>query len=366
MQVKDFDFKAFLDYKEKKDLNYRRFLQGGDWSVPIAQLASSTHWQGICRYKEKSLEAQLDFLTDTVKLETDFVFGYLEPWMGVGIYAAAYGCKYIWHGNESPQVLPIYHSLDDVRGVKHPSICECEEMSATLDMIRYFKEQTGGMLDISMTDTQSPNDTGSMILDTTEFFAATLDEPELLDPLLNSITRLIIEFSERQMEIIGENLALPGHIMPSSREGSGISVSDDNMTFISPRSYIDTCRTYNTKLSDHFGGVAIHTCGNAGHNLELLRDTRGLQMVDLALGFTADPSPNQAQRVADVFRGTPVIVKAKVGWDEIDLIAPLIDPGVKLVVHLFTSGDIDERNRQFEAARKTVDALMSAYEDCSE
>jgi len=358
MKAKDFNFNAFLDYKEEKDKNYTRFLKNDVWEIPIIQMASSSYWEGICRYKEKSFEAQLDFLTDTTKLKTDLVFSYLEPWLGVGIYAAAYGCKYIWHGNDSPQVLPIYQSLDDVRSIKHPSIESCDEMNAVLEMIKYFKEQTGGLLDISMTDTQSPNDTASLLLSTTEFFTATLEEPEALESLLNSITKLIVEFSECQMELIGDSLALPGHIMPSYRCGSGISISDDNMAFISPPSYAETCVPYNSKLSNHFEGISIHTCGNAGHNLALLRDTPGLQMVDLALGLVADPSPNDATRVADVFRNTDIIVKAKVGWDEIERITPLIDPSIRLIVQLFTSGTIDDRNRQFNSAQEAINQLI--------
>ena len=137
MRVKDFDFDGFLKYKEEKDKDFKRFLLNESWEIPVVQMASSVHWQGICRYKEKSLEAQLDTLTEAIRLKTDFMFGYIEPWLGVGLYAAAYGCKYIWHKNDSPQVLPIFNSLDELKHIKHPSIGQCEEMLTVLTMIHY-------------------------------------------------------------------------------------------------------------------------------------------------------------------------------------------------------------------------------------
>ena len=361
MKPKDFNFDCFLRFKEEKDNNYARFLENNSWDIPIVQLASTDYWTDICRRKEESLESQLSFLTDTVSLATDLAFAYLEPWMGVGVYAAAYGCKYEWRKGVSPQVRPIFDRLEAIERIRHPGIHACEEMDAVLEMIKYFKLQTGGELDISYTDTQGPNDTASLMIESNEFFTATLECPERLTPLLSSITKLIMEFSDAQRELIGDCLALPGHIMVCSKESSGISISDDNMVFVSNRPYEDTFLPYNNQLSRHFGGIALHTCGNAGHNLDLMKSTDGLFMVDLALGHVADPTPCDACKVAEVFRGSGIIIKAKTGWNEIDKIRPLIRPDLRLIVHLFTEGSTDERNRQFHNAKQDVERIKGLW-----
>jgi len=359
MRAQDFNFEKYLAFKEEKDKSYTRFLENKYNEVPIIQMASGEHWSGLCRYKEESLEAQLDFLTDSMSLKTDFIFGYLEPWYGVGIYAAAYGCKYIWYGNDAPQVLPVINKIDELKDFKHPSIYDCEEMLAVLDILKYFKDKTGGVLDISLTDTQSTNDTASLIMSTEEFFGASAEEPEILDPFLTSITKLIIDFSECQMEAIGDCLAAPGHIMVSLRGGKGISISDDNMSFLSPTVYARTSLKYNDMISDHFGGIAVHSCGNIGHNLELLRDSKGIQIADLAVGNIPDPSPCDAAQVAKIFHNSQVIVKAKVGWNEIEKIAPLVSPEIRLIVQLATSGSVEERNCQYESAREEINNICS-------
>ena len=271
MKPKDFNFKKFFDFKEEMDKNYRRFLQKTSWEIPVIQsIPSSDHFLWACRDKESSLETQLQSLTDMTMLKTDLAFPYLEPWHGVGVYAAAYGCKYEWVPGEAPQTRPIFQSLDEIDNIKKPDMAACEEMMAVLEMIRYFKEKTGGELDISLTDTQSPNDTASLIVDTTEFFMATIEEPERLHPLMQSITDLICQFSDEQKNTIGERFTKPGHLMISSIDSSGISISDDNMAFLSPESYTNTSLRYNNILSDYFGGLAVHTCGNAVHKLNRL------------------------------------------------------------------------------------------------
>jgi hypothetical protein len=358
MKANEFNFERFFNFKEEMEKNYKRFLQNSSWEIPVIQsFPSREQFSWACRNKESSLEAQLQSLTEMTMLKTDLAFLYLEPWHGVGVYATAYGCKYEWVPGQAPQTRPVYQSLDEIDDIKKPDIASCDEMLAVLDMIRYFKEKTGGELDISLTDTQSPNDTGSLLVETTEFLTATIEEPERLDPLLQSITDLICQFSDEQKNIIGERFAKPGHIMISSTGNSGLSISDDNMAFLSPQSYTNTCLRYNNILSDYFGGLAVHTCGNAIHNFPILLQTRGLTMVDLAVGIVPDPTPNIPAEVADVFRGTNIIVKARLGWNEISKIEPLIDPGIRLIVQLITDGSIEERNRQYSNAKQEVETM---------
>ena len=361
MKAKDFQYDKFLYFKEEMDNNYKRFLQNSSWEVPVIQsLPSYEQFLGACRTRESSLESQLQTLTEMTMLKTDLAFLYLEPWYGVGIYATAYGCKYEWVPGDAPQVRPIYKSLDEIDNIKKPDIAACDELLVVLDMIRYFKEKTGGALEIVLTDTQSPNDTASLIMDTSEFFAATIEEPERLHPLLQSITDLICQFSDEQKNLIGERFTKPGHQMISLTDSSGISVSDDNMAFISNQSYNDTCLRYNNMLSDHFGGIALHTCGNAVHNFPRLLQTRGLNTVDLAVGNAVDPSPNDSAKVAEIFHGTDIIVKVRLGWNQIAGIEPLIDPGIRLIVQLLTEGSIDERNRQYSAAKQAVETIKQS------
>ena len=72
-------------------------------------------------------------------------------------------------------------------------------MSMVLDCIDCFRERTHDGLPIALTDTQSPFDTATLVLDAAEFFAACYAEPEIVAGFLQKITDLIVEFSRVQM-----------------------------------------------------------------------------------------------------------------------------------------------------------------------
>ena len=86
-------------------------------------------------------------------------------------------------------------------------------MQEVLDRIRWYRKVTHDQLPICLTDTQSSNDTASLIMETKEFFLVSSYEPERLERFMNAISELIIAFSEMQMEAIGQNISLPGHQM---------------------------------------------------------------------------------------------------------------------------------------------------------
>jgi len=357
MLGKDFPYAKFLKYKEVRDKELLKLYKGELNYVPVMQTPPSDFFGSISNTKEGSLAAQLDYLARYTELESDIAMTYLEPWHGVGLYAAAFGCEYEWSDHISPQTRAIYQTIDEVENLKYPSMNDCEIMNFILDSIRYFKEQTGGQIDITITDTQSPNDNASLILDSCEFFIATITEPERIERFMNQITDLTIEFTEKQFEVIGDCLTRPGHIMYSSREMPGISISDDNMAVISPASYEASALPYNNRLSEHFGGISIHTCGDFKATAPLVKRTKDLIIFDCALDLAADPNPNKASMVRETFKNTGTIVKTRLMHDNVEMLRDLLYPDVKLAVHIFTGGTNDEMNRQWFEAKEKINKM---------
>ncbi len=345
-------FNALIESKEKRLLD---LISGRDWFVPVMQRPGlSEQFGSLSGDRVKSLAYQLDFLHSYFDLESDFIYDYLEPWHGVGIYAAAFGCPLYWSPDTAPQTKPLYHTAEEVVRYKKPDIDGCEVMQMVLDTIHYFRQQTGDQLAISLTDTQSPNDTASLIVDTCEFFVLTRTDEDLVLPLLQDITDTIIRFSERQLEALGPTATRPGHLMTSSRKLKGISLSDDNMAVLDPLSYRIASKPFNEQLSRHFGGLAIHTCGDLTHTAPALLESEGLYMVDCPIGWAVDPTPNDPKALRDLFAGSGLLLKVRLGANELELLEPLIDPALKLVVELRTSGSTLEKNRQVEAAREAI------------
>ena len=184
---------------------------------------------------EKMLEHQMYNIEQTLRLDSDWV-PFLEPWHGVGIYADAFGSETSWPEDDYPWTEPCIEDISQVYKLKPAGAGESPLMGKVLKTIEYFKANSGGRIPIALTDTQSPMNTASLIVRTEELLMSCYTHPEAVHHLLDLITDLIIDFSKIQLEQIGENKAIPGHLFPAG--GSrGISVSDDNCSMVSPDIY---------------------------------------------------------------------------------------------------------------------------------
>jgi uroporphyrinogen-III decarboxylase len=289
-----------------------------------------------CSTAEKIAGNNLEAFERWAALDWTDELPYLEPWAGVGVYAAAFGAEYYWRESESPATHYRYHSLAEAKNAEYPAWEKNPVMRMVLDSIDLMNEKGGGALPIVLTDTQSPLDTATLIVDSVEFLTGCYEDPGTAKRLLGMVTDLIIEFSREQLRHTGPgNAARPGHIMVSSTSWSGISVSDDNLSFCSPDFNAEFALPYNYKLAEAFGGVAIHSCGNWAHTMKILEPEKGVTGVDFATSIEADPNPNSPAAAKEAVRGKRMIVKARAG-NNIEKIIPALEelaaPDVQLVI----------------------------------
>jgi hypothetical protein len=356
LDPKHFPYDRFNQFKAEKDAALVRFVQGQDTGdIPVLVQPPIDIWGVVAGDRLKSLERQLDAFQFAMQLPSDFAFTYLEPWHGVGVFANIFGCAVNWNDFDAPQTRPVIHSLDELRDLKKPDILKAELPQMILETIRYYRKVTSDQLEISLTDTQSPNDSASLIIDTSEFFAANLADMERLAPFMDLLTDVMIEFSDMQLEAMGERASHPGHIMPSSPRLAGISVSDDNMAVISRRAYANAALPYNNRLSRHFGGIALHTCGNFAQNYATVKQVEKLVMLDCALSG-ADPQPNDPRKLGEAFAGSGIILKVRLGsspqdWDALDA---LVRPGLRLIVQVSSDGDLANSSRMYEQLKERL------------
>lgn len=316
MDPKDFPYDLFNEFKTDKQADLIRFINSPDIEdIPVVVQPPSDIWGSVSGDRVLSLQHQLDALLLSMELQSDFVFTYIEPWHGVGVYANIFGCPVNWYDFDAPQTQPIIHSLDQLKTVRRPNILDAELPRMILETIHYFRDVTKDRLDIVLTDTQSPNDSASLIISTNEFFAANLVGVEHLAPFMDMLTDVMVEFSEMQFDAIGPIAVRPGHIMLSAPCLAGISISDDNMAVISKRAYTNAALPYNSRLGEHFNGIALHTCGDFHQNYEVVKQVKNLVLVDCHASG-ADPQPNNPRRLAEAFADTGIILKVGIGAEE--------------------------------------------------
>jgi hypothetical protein len=262
---------------------------------------------------------------------------HLEPWIGTGVYASAFGCGYLWRRGEAPDVRARFSRIEEVRGIAKPDWRSSPVMRMVLDAIDALLETTKGRFPVSSTDPQSPYDTATLALDTSEFFTACYTEPETVAAFVGTITELLMEFTRVQWDRIGAaRIARPGHSIPSLPGLTGINLSDDNLAVASPLVNERVSLPANRRLSEAFGGLFLHSCGIWHHTMRAAA-AHGATGIDCVVHRACDPTPDDAAAVRAALEGTGVMVRARFGQDIDRLLAdlPLIaGPGLSIIVDI--------------------------------
>jgi hypothetical protein len=153
----------------------------------------------------------------------------------------------------------------------------------------YFVTETAGRYPVAMTDLQGPLDTAYLVWESSAFMLAMYTNPKEVHHLMRLVTDLIIRYVKAQRARSPE--FLPCHYPPLwLPDGRGIAISDDGLAVISPKLYREFCLPYVNELSEEFGGVMIHSCGNFVHqfeNLERIHNLRGINFGATETPFAA-------------------------------------------------------------------------------
>lgn len=315
---------------------------------------------GRCNTLEQIWEENINYFDKQLDLMDDSL-PFLEPWVGTGAFANAFGCPYIWRENAAPVVHYRLHTLEELDTLPEPDMDQSPVMRMILDAIALFRERTQDQLPISITDTQSANDTATLVLDACEVMAGCYEDPARIHRFLDTVTKLIIDFTNRQIAAIGESrLARPGHIMVSDPSLVGISISDDNLAVVSAEIGREFCLAPDQQLADVFGGLAIHSCGRFQHLMPDIARMRNITLVDCAIDIAMDPNPNDPEAVRDAFAGSGIAVKPRgvCGLEPLlDVLPRLVHPDLKLILPVFGASTPAESREYYDAVTRKLDVL---------
>jgi hypothetical protein len=308
----------YAQRREQREPGLRRFWAGETRFLVVQR--PSYHLWGECNSVEAVYRNNLRHLESWLSIPWSDELPHLQPWFGTGVYANAFGCEYLWRDGEAPDTHLRYHTIEEVRHITPPEPQRSPVMRMVLECIDMLLERTRGKFPIALTDTQSPFDTSTLVLDTSEFFTACYTETETVEELMGAVTALIIDFSREQARRIGKDLlSQPGHVLPSLPGLGGITLSDDNLAVSSPQVNEKFSLRFNEIISRALGGVAIHSCGVWDHTMRLLPG-RGVHAVDCSVSPRWDPTPMKPEAVRDALADTGIVVKARCGGtpEEID------------------------------------------------
>jgi hypothetical protein len=229
----------------------------------------------------KFLAAQLEEIDGQSKLRGDLVPA-LCPTLGVIAIPSAFGSEVVWWENDFPAVRPLIGDRPElVRSLRRPKVTD-GQLGRILDTTRVFLDKTEGRMPIRLGDIQGPIDNAALIFGHTHFLEALITAPREVHALLDMITDLMIEFAAAQRGLVRAAGAefVPSSFQPWLPDGEAISVANDVGVMLSPALHDEFSVPYLNRLSDAFGGVYIHSCGDWTHlfpSLESVRGLRGLE-----------------------------------------------------------------------------------------
>jgi hypothetical protein len=229
----------------------------------------------------KFLRAQVEEIEGQLALRGDLVPA-LCPTLGVIAIPSAFGCEVVWWEKDFPAVRPLpIGDLGEVASIPKPGVRD-GELGRILDYTRYFIERGGGRFPIRLGDIQGPIDNAALILGHNAFLEGILTRPAEIHRLLEAVTELMIDFARAQRDLClraGVEF-VPSGFQPWIPDGGCLSIANDVGVMLSPARHDEFCVPYLNRISDAFGGIYVHSCGDWTHlfpSLEKVRNLRGLE-----------------------------------------------------------------------------------------
>jgi hypothetical protein len=238
------------------------------------QLAESLRWN---RFFEK---LQRFFYQD------DFI-PRLQPQLGIGVVASAFGAEVTFPEDQLPMTHPVIKPGEPASRVYEldPPAANTGQLGDVLEYTAYFNKNAGRQYPIALTDLQGPLDTAYLIWNTNDFMIAMLEHPKEVHYLMRMVTDLIIKFVKEMRS--RADWFVPAHFPPAHLpDGKGITISEDVLALLSPRMYEQFSLPYLNELSEEFGGIVIHSCGNIEHQLGVLEKVHNLRGINFGITET--------------------------------------------------------------------------------
>ncbi len=232
----------------------------------------------------------------------DFVL-HLQPQMGVGVFASALGCEMKFPPDQMPWThfrIKAGEPAEKVYDIEPPDVRD-GFLGDILDFAEYFNKKAGKKYPIAITDVQGPIDTAYLVWDSCDFMVAMYEHPKEVHHLMRLCTDLLIKFVKEYRTKVDE--MVPAHFPPAYLpDGMGIAVSEDALAVLSAKCYEEFSLPYINELSEEFGGIIIHSCGNFEHQLGVLEKVHNLRAINFGVTET------RFEAVWERFGGKTVII----------------------------------------------------------
>ncbi len=161
-----FNLEAYSEYEQSLLEGCKKFWLKKSGVLVYRRMRVAEVFSHGSRNMQDSLEWQLGALQKSMAYKAD-IPNFLEPWYGIGTIASAYGFDYQWPENQAPAVDGSFNTTAEALEYDPVPVENTRIGEHILRMITYFLDKTNGKIPISLTDTQSPLNSASYVVDST-------------------------------------------------------------------------------------------------------------------------------------------------------------------------------------------------------
>jgi len=277
-----------IDYATKRDIICRTWNLEATGSVPYTIEIGPPHFATKAFFDDDAAEFAWHTEYHTSRQGVaDFDMPNIKPNLGIGTIAAAFGCELRVNDEADPWTKTLINR--DCRQKVYELALPDPANNPIFQRVRQRINnlQAHGDMPLRLVNVASPLVTASMIWDYTDFIMALLESPKEVHHLLEMITLTTIDYVNVQLETI-TNLHSMGHEVLCVPREVGLRISDDTAVLLSPKLYREFGVHYNGLLSEAFGGIVVHACGDSKHVIASMLETPGLKGLDLTMPQNSD------------------------------------------------------------------------------
>lgn len=199
---------------------------------------------------------------------------FLATFTGTEIFAQAFGCRVHVPRNNMPFARPCITASAGIASLPRPGL-DAPSLERVFRVARHMRDACPEGL-VGLPDIQSPFDIAALIWAKESLLEATIEEPEAVEDLCAMVEELLTTFLDAWFHEFGTDYI--AHY-PDLFMRSGMTLSEDEAGTISPDMFRRFCLPALNRLSDRYGGIAVHCCANSEsqwdnfcqiHNLRLL------------------------------------------------------------------------------------------------
>lgn len=215
------------------------------------------------------------------KYVSDDTVPYFMPWFGTGVVASAFGCGIrpaSGDGDDPGVISTVIDKVGDIAKLKRPDPNKDGYMPRVLKFMEYAARH--GEIPVGYTDLNSPLSTAAQMCGYVNLFYWMYDEPQAIHDLMSVICESFTDWAKAQREISGEPFGCSNGLQGIWTPKGGIWMADDDLVSINGDLYAEFVLPHYSNIFELFGGGHLHYCGNGTHQIDNIKNMRGVTVVN--------------------------------------------------------------------------------------